>query len=91
MHTSITTVSIGPIGFDLTSGSFTNLDAYKAMVLKELCPSVNLDAAMNRVALSLVATDPDKFPDGSFGLFEFITKRLKHEQRRIEMNQACPA
>lgn len=72
-----------PIGFDLKTGNLTNVDAYKALALKELCPDVSVDAALNRVALQLLC-NPRKRPAGHFELFNFITDSLKREQSQAE-------
>ena len=72
-----------PIGFDLASCRFTNIDAYKALVLKELCPNVSIDAALTRASLTLLC-NPRKRPADSFGLFNFISTWLKREQSQAE-------
>lgn len=70
-----------PIAFDLKTGDFTNVDPYKAMVLADLCPSLNLDAEMNRAALWLLC-NPKRRPDGALALFTFLVKRLTAAQAR---------
>jgi hypothetical protein len=70
-----------PIAFDLKTGEFTNVDAYKAMVLADLCPSLSIDAEMNRAALWLLC-NPNRRPDGAFGLFTWLVKRLTASQAR---------
>ncbi len=72
-----------PIGFDLKTGTFTNVNAYLALVLKELCPDVNLDAALNRAALQLLCNSR-KRPVDSLGLLNFIAASLQREQSQVE-------
>lgn len=79
------TPKAAPIGFDLTAGKFTNLDAQSAMDLKAAYPSVNLDAAVNRAAIWIVA-NPGKRPVSKFG--RFLTSWLGREQNRIDMLHA---
>ena len=72
-----------PIGFDLKTGNFTSVDAYKALVLSELCPDVGIDAALNRAAIWLLCNSR-KRPADSFGLLNFITAWLQREQSQAE-------
>jgi hypothetical protein len=72
-----------PVAFDLKTGEFTGISAYKAMALKELCPSLSLDAEMNRAALWLLC-NPTRRPDGALALFTFLVKRLTAAQARHE-------
>lgn len=58
-----------------------NIDAYKAMVLAELCPSLSLDVEMNRLTCWMLC-NPKHRPDGVFALFVFIMKRLIAAQSR---------
>jgi hypothetical protein len=77
-----------PIGFDLRTGEFTNIDGYRAMILKDLCPDVNIDSELNRIALCLVA-NPASRPDGALGLIALIVKKLRKAQQRFEQLAAA--
>lgn len=70
-----------PIGFDLETGNFTNLDARKEQALKELCPGANFKAEMIAIACTLIS-QPETRPDGSFGLIAYIVGRLQAAQAR---------
>lgn len=74
------TINCSPIGFDLMAGKFTNIGWHALLpALKASAPSVNLDAAVNRAAIWLVA-NPAKRPAGNHA--PFLSAWFAREQRQ---------
>jgi hypothetical protein len=71
----------GPIGFDLANGRFTNFHWHGLLLtLKADYPAVDIDAAVNRAAIWLIA-NPSKRPVGDHA--RFLTSWFGHQQKRI--------